>query len=128
MIKILVVEDDFHMNKLICRYLKDSGFEPRGCLNMTQAYEALYHNLYDLIISDIMLPDTDGFALAEAIRSINEKIPILFISALEELSAKQKAFRLGVDDYMVKPVNLDELLLRVRALLRHSGRVFAAYL
>ena len=106
MIKILVVEDDFHMNKLICRYLKDSGFEPRGCLNMTQAYEALYHNLYDLIISDIMLPDTDGFALAEAIRSINEKIPILFISALEELS----------------------LLLRVRALLRHSGRVFAAYL
>lgn len=121
MIKILVVEDDARLNKLICRYLKDSGFETKGCLNVQEAYDALYGSLYDLIISDIMMPGIDGFEFADTVRSVNEKIPILFISALEELSAKQKAFRLGVDDYMVKPVNLDELLLRVRALLRRAN-------
>ena len=81
----------------------------------------MYNNLYDLIISDIMMPDIDGFEFAESVRRVNKHIPILFMSARDDLPAKQKGFHLGIDDYMVKPVQLDELLLRVRALLRRAN-------
>ena len=80
----------------------------------------MYNNLYDLIISDIMMPDINGFEFAESVRRVNKHIPILFMSARDDLPAKQKGFLLGIDDYMVKPVQLDELLLRVRALLRRA--------
>ena len=80
----------------------------------------MYNRLYDLVISDIMMPEIDGFALAESIRRVNGTIPILFMSARDDLPAKQRGFRLGIDDYMVKPIELDELLLRVRALLRRA--------
>ena len=81
----------------------------------------MYNNLYDLIISDIMMPDIDGFEFAENVRRVNKHIPILFMSAKDDLPSKQKGFQLGIDDYMVKPVQLDELLLRVRALLRRAN-------
>lgn len=81
----------------------------------------MYNNLYELIISDIMMPGTDGFEFAENVRRVNKHIPILFMSARDDLSSKQKGFRLGIDDYMVKPIELDELLLRVRALLRRAN-------
>lgn len=81
----------------------------------------MYNNLYDLIISGIMMPDIDGFEFAESVRRVNKHIPIFFMSARDDLPAKQKGFHLGIDDYMVKPVQLDELLLRVRALLRRAN-------
>lgn len=81
----------------------------------------MYSQLYDLIISDIMMPEIDGFEFAGAVRRVNERIPILFMSAKDDLPSKQKGFRLGIDDYMVKPVDLDELVLRVRALLRRAN-------
>ncbi len=81
----------------------------------------MYNKHYDLIISDIMMPDVDGFEFARTVRRVNGHIPILFMSARDDLPAKQKGFQLGIDDYMVKPIELDELLMRVRALLRRAN-------
>lgn len=120
MVHILVVEDDARLNQAVCTYLNDSGFAAKGCLSARAAYDEMYNRLYDLVISDIMMPEIDGFALAESIRRVNGTIPILFMSARDDLPAKQRGFRLGIDDYMVKPIELDELLLRVRALLRRA--------
>ena len=121
MIHILVVEDDAKLNQLVCTYLGDCGFEAKGCLNANDAYDELYNSLYDLIISDIMMPEVDGFEFARTVRQVNRHIPILFMSARDDLPAKQKGFQLGIDDYMVKPFELDELALRVRALLRRAN-------
>lgn len=121
MIQILVLEDDVVLNKSVCTYLNDSGFSAKGFLNANDAYDAMSGGLFDLIISDIMMPGIDGFEFAESVRSINQRIPILFMSARDDLPAKQKGFRLGIDDYMVKPVDFEELLLRVRALLRRAN-------
>lgn len=121
MIHILVVEDDVKLNQIVCTYLSDNGFQTKGCLNPNEAYDEMYNNLYDLIISDIMMPEIDGFEFAETVRRVNKTIPILFMSAKDDLTSKQRGFRLGIDDYMVKPIELDELLLRVRALLRRAN-------
>lgn len=121
MVPILVVEDDAKLNKIVCTYLNDSGFRTKGCLSVQEAYEELYNNLYELIISDIMMPGTDGFEFARTVRQVNRNIPILFMSARDDLPSKQKGFQLGIDDYMVKPIELGELLLRVRALLRRAN-------
>ena len=121
MIRILVLEDDARLNRTVCTYLNDSGFQAKGCLDATSAYDELYNSLYDLIISDIMMPGIDGFEFAENVRRVNRHIPILFMSARDDLPSKQRGFQLGIDDYMVKPIDLDELLLRVRALLRRAN-------
>lgn len=121
MIRILVLEDDARLNRTVCTYLNDSGFQAKGCLDATSAYDELYNSLYDLIISDIMMPGIDGFEFAENVRRVNRHIPILFMSARDDLPSKQRGFQLGIDDYMVKPIELDELLLRVRALLRRAN-------
>ena len=121
MIHILVVEDDIKLNQVVCTYLNDNGFETKGCFNASDSYDEMYNNLYDLIISDIMMPEIDGFEFAETVRRVNKTIPILFMSAKDDLTSKQRGFRLGIDDYMVKPIELDELLLRVRALLRRAN-------
>ena len=121
MVHILVVEDDAKLNQIVCTYLNDSGFEAKGCLNAKDAYDEMYNNLFDLIISDIMMPEMDGFEFARTVRQVNRHIPILFMSARDDLPAKQKGFQLGIDDYMVKPIDLEELLLRVRALLRRAN-------
>ncbi len=121
MIHILVVEDDEKLNRIVCTYLNDSGFQAKGCLNAKDAYDEMYSQMYDLIISDIMMPEIDGFEFARTVRKVNRRIPILFMSAKDDLPSKQKGFQLGIDDYMVKPVELEELLLRVRALLRRAN-------
>lgn len=121
MINILVVEDDEKLNHAVCTYLNDSGFHAKGCLNAQSAYDEMYNNLYEMIISDIMMPGIDGFEFAETVRQINQTIPILFMSAKDDLASKHRGFQLGIDDYMVKPIELDELLMRVRALLRRAN-------
>lgn len=120
MFKILVVEDDRDLNRTVCTFLNQSGYEATGCLNATEAYDALYENLFDLIVSDIMLPGADGFEFAGNVRKLNETIPILFMTARDDIASKQRGFRIGVDDYMVKPIDLDELFLRIGALLRRA--------
>lgn len=121
MVNILVLEDDAILNKSVCTYLNDSGFSAKGFLNANDAYDTMNGGMFDLIISDIMMPGIDGFEFAENVRRINQQIPILFMSARDDLPAKQKGFRLGIDDYMVKPIDFEELLLRVRALLRRAN-------
>ena len=121
MIHILMVDDDPKLNKTVCVYLNDCGFETTGVLNAQAAYEALNDRPYDLIVSDIMMPGVDGFALARSVRQLDKHIPILFMSAKDDLPSKQKGFQLGIDDYMVKPVELAELEMRVRALLRRAN-------
>ena len=121
MIHILVVDDDKDLNRIVCAYLSESGFQAKGCLSVQEAYDEMYASLYDLIISDIMMPKTDGFEFAETIRKLDSNIPILFLSARDDLASKQKGFRIGIDDYMVKPVELAELEMRVRALLRRAN-------
>lgn len=121
MIHILVVDDDKNVSQTVCTYLNDCGFQAKGVLSAGEAYDEMYNNLYDLIISDIMMPEVDGFEFAETVRRVNQHIPILFLSAKDDLSSKEKGFRLGIDDYMVKPVELAELEMRVRALLRRAN-------
>lgn len=120
MFKILVVEDDIDLNRTVCAFLNQSGYEATGCLNATGAYDALYGTVFDLIVSDIMMPGIDGFEFARTVRSLNENIPILFMTARDDFAAKQRGYRIGVDDYMVKPIDLDELFLRIGALLRRA--------
>ncbi|MBQ7025748.1 MAG: response regulator transcription factor [Peptococcaceae bacterium] len=121
MVRILVLEDDANLNRMVCTFLNDSGFETTGCLHANEAYDEMYNNLYDMIISDIMMPDIDGFEFAETVRKVNKTIPILFMLAKDDLPSKKKGFQLGIDDYMVKPVELDEMLFRVKALLRRAN-------
>ncbi len=120
MFKILVVEDDRDLNKTVCSFLNSNGFEAKGCLDADEASDALYDNIYDLIISDIMMPRTDGFEFARTVRSTSKDIPIMFMTARDDILSKEKGYRIGIDDYMVKPVDLDELLLRIGALLRRA--------
>lgn len=121
MIKLLVVEDDPRLNQSVCSYLNQNGYEAHGCLSATSAYDELYGNLFDMIISDIMMPEIDGYEFAKTVRSGNQEIPILFMTARDDLASKQRGFRAGIDDYMVKPIELDELLLRIEALLRRAN-------
>lgn len=120
MFKILVVEDDKELNRTVCSFLNHSGYQAVGCLDANEAYDALYSGMFDLIVSDIMMPGTDGFAFAENIRELDKNIPILFMTARDDIASKQRGFRIGVDDYMVKPIDLDELFLRIGALLRRA--------
>lgn len=120
MFKILVVEDDIDLNKTVCSYLNGSGYEAVGCLEANEAYNEMYGNVFDLIISDIMMPKIDGFEFAETVRSLNKEIPILFMTARDDLNSKQRGYGIGIDDYMVKPIDLDELLLKIGALLRRA--------
>lgn len=120
MFQILVVEDDKDLNRTVCAFLNASGYQATGCLNANDAYDALYANMFDLIVSDIMMPGIDGFEFAQNVRMLNQEIPILFMTARDDIASKQRGFRIGVDDYMVKPIDLDELFLRIGALLRRS--------
>lgn len=120
MITILVVEDDIKLNQIVCTYLNDNGYAAKGCISPNEAYDEMSYRNYDMIISDIMMPGIDGFKFTETVRRCNKTIPILFMTARDDISSKQRGFRAGIDDYMVKPVDLDELVLRVGALLRRA--------
>ena len=120
MFKILVVEDDRELNRTVCTFLNRSGYDATGCLNGNEAYDALYGHRFDLIVSDIMMPGVDGFEFARTLRELDQEIPILFMTARDDIASKQRGFRIGVDDYMVKPIDLDELFLRIGALLRRA--------
>lgn len=120
MFQILVVEDDSDLNRTVCSFLNQSGYVATGCLRASDAYDALYQSMFDLIVSDIMMPEIDGFEFARTVRSLDENIPILFMTARDDFASKQRGYRAGIDDYMVKPIDLDELCLRIGALLRRA--------
>ena len=121
MVKILVVEDDENLNKSICIFLTQKGFDVKACYNGDEAFDALYKNTFDLVISDIMMPKVDGYELAQNIRMQNKTIPIIFMTAKDDFSSKEKGFESGIDDYLVKPIDLQELYLRINAILRRAN-------
>lgn len=120
MIKILVVEDDENLNLSVCKHLSVHGYWAKGCLDALSAIDIMFVEKYDLIISDIMMPKMDGFEFARSVRELDSNIPILFMTARDDFSSKEKGFRIGIDDYLVKPIDLNELLLRISALLRRA--------
>lgn len=120
MIKVLIIDDDKILNQTICEYLTEQGYHAVGCDSANDAHNEMYNNRYDLLVSDIMMPGTDGFEFAQTIRKLDRNIPILFISAKDDLASKKLGFDIGIDDYMVKPIVLDELFMRIKALLRRS--------
>lgn len=121
MIHILLVEDDRDLNTAVCRHLNSRNYITTGVLNATDAFDALYKEHYDLIISDIMMPGIDGFEFAEAVRSQDKTIPILFMTARDDFASKERGYHLGIDDYLTKPIDLNELVLHVEALLRRAN-------
>lgn len=121
MIKILLAEDDKDLNALVCARLVAEGYEAIPCADGQEAIDALGSREVDLVITDIMMPRVDGFALAEHIRETDTKLPILFLTALDDKPSKQRGFAIGIDDYVAKPFDTDLLMLRVGALLRRAN-------
>lgn len=120
MFTILVVEDNADMRELFCTVLSDSGYR---CLSAADGLEALgvmEKEYVDLIVADIMMPEMDGYELTRAVRSSDRELPILIVTAKDQFDDMQKGFRSGADDYMIKPINIKELVLRVEALLRRA--------
>lgn len=120
MISILLVEDDEKLSKLFYTVLSKQGFNIHIANNGVEGFDILENNHIDLIISDIMMPQMNGYDFTENVRKINEEIPILMITAKDDFNSKQKSFLIGIDDYMVKPIDVNEMILRVHALLRRS--------
>ena len=117
---ILVVEDDKALNKLICRVLERNGHAVFSACGGEEALSLLDGTYIDLVLTDIMMPGTDGYELVAAIRAADTKMPVIFITAKSGFGDKLRGFNLGADDYMVKPIDINELVLRVNALLRRS--------
>ena len=120
MFRILVAEDDAELRQLFCRVLTRHGFQPIGAADGVEALQVLERDYIDLIVSDIMMPQLDGYALVRGLRDSGSTIPVLMITARDGFQDMQFGFLAGTDDYMVKPVNVNELLLRVGALLRRA--------
>lgn len=120
MFSVLIVEDDINLNKLMNSFLTQNGYKVTTAFNGRQGLEKFNSNYTDIIISDIMMPDINGYEFVSCIREENNSVPILFVSAKDAFESKQKGFDVGIDDYMVKPIDLNELLLRIKALLRRA--------
>lgn len=121
--KILIVEDDKDLNPLIATYLRVSGYECDQAYDGVEGFDLFNKGSYDLILSDIMMPRMDGFALARKVREINEDVPFIFLSAKDDKLSKQVGYKIGIDDYITKPFDLDELILKITAILRRSVKV-----
>lgn len=123
MFRVLVVEDDSELRKLFCRVLTRNGYETFEASDGEDALNVLDRESVDIIISDIMMPKMNGYQLAESLREAGYTVPILMITAAEGFADMKRGFNAGTDDYMVKPVNLDEMVLRVNALLRRARMI-----
>ena len=123
MMKLLIVEDDQQLQQLFIRILNKHGYSAVGVSNGQLALDALDKDYFDLIITDIMMPEMDGFELVQQLRDVGNIIPILMITAKDAFDDMSLGFRYGVDDYMVKPININEMVLRVKALLRRAQMI-----
>lgn len=121
MVKVLVAEDDKALNVIVKTYLESNGYSTVCCFDGAEALSAFNKESFDLVISDVMMPNLDGFSLAQRIREKDKQIPVLFMTALDDKPSKQLGYKLGIDDYVVKPFDIDLLLLRVEALLRRAN-------
>lgn len=120
MFNILVVEDNADMRELFCTVLSDSGYHTVPAADGLEALDIIDKEFIDLIVADIMMPGIDGYELTKSLREAEYNLPILIVTAKDQFEDMQKAFRAGTDDYMIKPINVRELVLRVEALLRRA--------
>ena len=118
MFKILIVEDEFYIRDLIDKNLSSNGYNTVLAKDGVEAFDIIENNHIDLVVTDVMMPHMNGITLSKRIRQINEDIPIIMLTALDTFNDKEKGFNSGADDYMVKPLDMQEMLLRVKALLR----------
>jgi len=123
MFKILVVEDDLDLNRLFCKTLIRNNYQAVSVSNADEALEILDKEYIDLIITDVMMPGQNGFALIQQLRQAKYMMPILVITAKGDILDKQTGFMAGADDYMVKPIDINEMVFRVNALLRRAKSV-----
>ncbi len=120
MFHILVVEDDKNTARLMKAVLKHNGYEVFSAADGLEVLDVMDREFIDLIVLDVMMPRMDGYEFTEQLRSVGNSTPILMVTAKQLPEEKCKGFLVGTDDYMVKPVNEEEMLLRIRALLRRS--------
>ena len=118
MVKILIAEDDKDLNEIVSSYLKNAQYQVYSFYNGIDALNEFHNNKFDLVLSDIMMPLCDGFELAKQIREEDKKIPILFMSARDDKPSKQIGYKVGIDDYITKPFDLEELVLKINAIIR----------
>ena len=118
--KILIVEDDFNLGYILQESLELQNFKIARCEDGEQAYAAFLKEKFDLCLIDVMLPKKDGFTLAKEIRKINQDIPLIFVTAKSLKEDKIKGFKIGGDDYITKPFSMEELILRIQAVLKRS--------
>lgn len=123
MFQILIAEDDAQLRQMLCRVLQRSGFTPIPVADGQEALEALEREVVDLIVSDIMMPRVDGYELVQTLRESGSQIPVLMITAKDRFQDMQMGFLSGTDDFMVKPVNVNEMVLRINALLRRAKMI-----
>lgn len=123
MFQILIAEDDSELRQLFARVLTKNGYVVSGVANGKEALDAVYNGYYDMIISDIMMPEMDGYELVSNLREAGNTMPVLMITAKGEYDDMRQGFLSGTDDYMVKPVNVNEMVLRVGALLRRAQMI-----
>jgi DNA-binding response OmpR family regulator len=117
-LKILLAEDDLNLGVLLVDYLEAEGFEVKLCRNGALALKSFRENIFDLCLLDVMMPELDGFSLAKIIKEKNESIPVIFITARSMKEDKLKGYDLGADDYITKPFDEEELLWKIKALIR----------
>lgn len=122
-IKVLLAEDDRNLGTILKAYLEAKGFPTRLCVNGEEALEAFLEQSFDFCVLDVMMPIMDGFTLAKEIRTRNKQIPILFLTAKSLQEDKLKGFQVGADDYLTKPFSMDELLVRMQAILRRTAQL-----
>jgi len=120
MIKILVIEDDKDLNRLVSAMLKTNSYEVTSCFDGQEGLKAMEKERFDLILTDIMMPNMDGFDFAETVRVSDKTTPIIFMSAKDDKPSKLIGYGIGIDDYVVKPFDVDVLLMKISAILRRA--------
>ena len=123
MLKILIAEDDRELRQLFSHVLTKNGYSVKGVANGREALDAIDGDYFDIIISDIMMPKVDGYELVRSLREAGNTTPVLMITAKDSFDDMRHGFLAGTDDYMVKPVNVNEMVLRVQALLRRAQMI-----
>lgn len=123
MLKILIAEDDRELRRLFAHVLVKNGYSAKEVANGQEALDAMDTEYFDMIISDIMMPVMDGYELVRQLRSVGNTTPVLMITAKDAFDDMRLGFQSGSDDYMVKPVNVNEMVLRVQALLRRAQMI-----
>ena len=123
MLKILIAEDDRELCGLFTHVLMKNGYAVKGVTNGKEALDAMFSDYYDLVISDIMMPVMDGYEFVRQLRDSGNQTPVMMITARDAFDDMRRGFLSGTDDYMVKPVNVNEMVLRVGALLRRSQMI-----